>query len=67
MQPHPLHNPVPERFYLTKVANQVVGCGMLAVATARIDAMFVLPAYFRRGVGRAMMRHLEQVARDYGL
>jgi ribosomal protein S18 acetylase RimI-like enzyme len=29
--------------------------------------MFVLPDYFRRGIGRAMMRHLERIAREHGL
>ncbi len=62
-----LQKPLPEHFYFAKIGNQTVARGMLDIATGRIDAMFVLPGYFRRGIGQAMMRHLESIAREHAL
>jgi hypothetical protein len=43
-----------------------IRCGT-DVATGRIDAMMVSPSHFRQGIGRAMMQHLENIARDFGV
>jgi hypothetical protein len=40
---------------------------MLDVATGRIDGVIVTHSRFRRDIGRAMMQHLERVARDFGV
>ncbi|MGO9801615.1 MAG: GNAT family N-acetyltransferase [Candidatus Binatus sp.] len=63
----PLEEPLPTHFYFAKIEDEIVASGMLEIESGRIDAMFVLPAFFGRGIGRAVMRHLEGVARQRGL
>ncbi|MBM7124844.1 GNAT family N-acetyltransferase [Dyella flava] len=58
---------VADEFHVATVDGQVVGTGMIDLATGKIDAIFVLPQYMRRGVGRAMMDHLEDLAMSAGL
>jgi len=58
-----LQDPLPGDFYCATIQGELVGSGMLGADTGRIEAMFVLPAHFGRGIGRAMMRHLEGIAR----
>jgi GNAT superfamily N-acetyltransferase len=62
-----LRRPLPEHFYFALIEARIVGSGLLDISTGRIDAMFVLPPFFGRGIGRAMMRHLESIARIHGL
>jgi ribosomal protein S18 acetylase RimI-like enzyme len=40
---------------------------MIDLNTAQIDAVLVHPMFFRRGIGAAIMRHLENIARAHGL
>jgi GNAT superfamily N-acetyltransferase len=58
---------VEERFLVATVDGHVAGTGMIDLATGKIDAIFVHPAYMKRGIGAAMMRHLETLARSHEL
>ncbi|WP_109126669.1 GNAT family N-acetyltransferase [Dyella sp. C11] len=58
---------VAEHFQVAIVDGQIVGTGMIDLATGKLDAIFVLPAYMRCGVGRAMVDHLEAMAREAGI
>jgi GNAT superfamily N-acetyltransferase len=58
---------VAETFHVAVVDGHVVGTAMIDLATGRIDAVFVLPEYMRRGMGRALMDHLEGMAISAGL
>lgn len=58
---------VAEVFYVAIVDEMVVGTGMIDLASGRIDAVFVLPAYMGQGVGRAMVDYLERLAVEAGL
>jgi N-acetylglutamate synthase-like GNAT family acetyltransferase len=58
---------VAEHFYVATHENQIVGTGMVNLATGKIDAVFVRPSHMKIGVGRKIMEHLESLARDKGL
>ncbi|WP_266160217.1 GNAT family N-acetyltransferase [Dyella silvatica] len=58
---------VADQFHVAAVGSHIVGTGMIDLETGRIDAVFVLPEYMRRGVGRAMMDHLQGLAVSAGL
>jgi GNAT superfamily N-acetyltransferase len=58
---------VEERFLVATVGEHVAGTGMIDLTTGKIDAIFVHPAYMKRGIGAAMMRHLETLARSHEL
>jgi len=58
---------VEEHFLVATVGDHVAGTGMINLTSGKIDAIFVHPAYMKRGIGAAMMRHLETLARSQGL
>jgi GNAT superfamily N-acetyltransferase len=58
---------VEERFLVATVDERVVGTGMIDLTTGKIDAIFVHPAYMKRGIGASMVAHLEALARSQGL
>jgi GNAT superfamily N-acetyltransferase len=60
-------NRVANQFYVAVIEERVVGTGMIDLAKGKIDAVFVIPEYMERGVGRALMAHLEALAIDAGL
>jgi GNAT superfamily N-acetyltransferase len=58
---------VEERLLVATVDEHVAGTGMIDLTTGKIDAIFVHPAYMKRGIGTAMVRHLETLARSQEL
>jgi GNAT superfamily N-acetyltransferase len=62
-----LRDPPAEHCYFAALGDQIVGSGMIDLDTARMDAVFVHPMFFRRGIGAAIVRHLENIARAHGL
>jgi|SRR5690242_1273120 len=58
---------VADDFYIAEVDGRIVGTGMIDLASGKIDAIFVLPNQMGRGVGRALMDHLEHLALGAGL
>ena len=62
-----LRDPPAVHFYFAELGDQIVGSGMIDLDTARMDAVFVRPTFFRRGIGAAIVCHLEDIARVHGL
>lgn len=58
---------VEERFLVATIDDCVAGTGMIDLTTGKIDAIFVHPAYMKRGIGAGMVAHLETLARSRGL
>lgn len=57
-------------FLLARLDGEVVGCGAVRIVepgTAELKRMFALPSARRRGVGRAILRALEDEARRLGV
>lgn len=53
--------------FLAVEGETIIGFGQLNLDTAEIDAIYVHPAAARRGVGSALLRRLEDVARQHDL
>jgi putative acetyltransferase len=65
--PMPTNPPLQERaaYFVAFLAGTPVGCGALRPlngATAEVRRMYVLQAYRRSGVGRALLAHLQRTA-----
>lgn len=54
-------------FYLGWVNGEPVATGMLDLDNNEIGALFVLPEFTGRGYGKAMLEHLENVARELAI
>ncbi|MDD2705774.1 MAG: GNAT family N-acetyltransferase [Acidocella sp.] len=57
------------KVFLTKQGNRTVGCGCIALFGdyAEVKRMFVIPAARGQGLGRAMLKRLEDEAREAGM
>ena len=53
---------VAHSFYVAELQGLVVACGAIDIASGKLDAIFVDPAHMRKGLGRAMLQYLEQLA-----
>jgi GNAT superfamily N-acetyltransferase len=62
-----LKEPLPPHFYFAMFADEIAACGMLDIEKGRIDVVFVSPKFLRHGIGWAMMRHLEIIAKECGV
>lgn len=56
-----------KQFYMGWLNDEPVATGMLDLADGEIGALFVLPAYMGQGLGKAMLAHLECVARQQAI
>ena len=62
-----LSNPDGEIRLVAIVDGQIVGIGALVLANCELRACYVVPEAVRRGVGSAIVREIERIARDNGL
>jgi putative acetyltransferase len=60
-------NPQSEVRLLAEVDGQPVGIGAMIVANSELRACYVAPEACRKGVGSALVREIETVAKKYGL
>lgn len=51
-----------EQIFVAEIAGQVVGFGALSLSQPSLNALFVNPAFVRRGVGRQLLATLEKAA-----
>jgi GNAT superfamily N-acetyltransferase len=59
---------VRERFLVVaEGAGTIAGFGQLNQASGEVDAVYVLPERQRQGIGRALLRALEDAARAAGI
>ena len=54
-------------FFVAESARTVIGFYELDAVAAEVCAIFVHPSWLRRGVGRALLQHLELTAGELGL
>jgi putative acetyltransferase len=52
---------------IAEIDGNAVGIGALVVADSELRACYVLPEAARRGVGSAIVREIERLAKSYGL
>lgn len=58
---------VENHFHLACISGTPVATGMLDLETGELGAIFVLPEFMHRGIGKAIVDHLEQIGRNAGL
>ncbi|RON72685.1 GNAT family N-acetyltransferase [Pseudomonas fluorescens] len=56
-----------KHFYLGCIGGEPVATGMLDLDNNEIGAIFVYPQFMQRGIGKRLLVHLEQLARELGL
>lgn len=54
-------------FDVIRDGRRIVACGLVSLKDGSIDALFVDPAAFGQGHGRAMLEHLQAQAQQHGL
>ena len=54
-------------FVVAEAAERIVGFGELDVEHGQVKAVYVHPGHARRGIGRALLRELERIARVRGV
>jgi putative acetyltransferase len=62
-----LANPDREIRLVAEIDGEIVGVGALVPSKAELRACYVAPGAARRGVGSALVRELERIARQHGL
>lgn len=62
-----LTNPDGELRLVAEIDGNIVGIGALVVANCELRACYVAPNAARQGVGSALVREIERIARDKGL
>jgi putative acetyltransferase len=62
-----LMNPDNEIRLLAEIDGQPVGLGALVVDNAELRACYVVPEAARKGVGLALVKEMERIAREHGL
>jgi putative acetyltransferase len=62
-----LTNPDGEIRLVAEIDGRIVGIGCLVVANCELRACYVAPEAARIGVGSALVREIERIARDHGL
>jgi len=68
LQPDWYRNVIGEReLFVAVEGDTIIGFGQLNLDTADIDAIYVHPSASRQGVGTALLRRLEDIARQHGL
>ena len=68
LQPDWYRNVIGEReLFVAVEGDTIIGFGQLSLDTADIDAIYVHPSASRQGVGTALLRRLEDIARQHGL
>jgi putative acetyltransferase len=62
-----LRNPDGEVRLVAETDGEIVGMGAIVPARGELRACYVAPAAAREGVGSALVRELERIAREHGL
>jgi putative acetyltransferase len=62
-----LANPDDEIRVVAEIDGKIVGIGCLVVANCELRACYVAPNAAHNGVGSALVREIERIARDHGL
>ena len=62
-----MRNPDGEIRLLAELDGQPVGLGALVVSKSELCACYVVPETIRKGVGSALVREIERIARNHGL
>ena len=58
---------IDKHFYLACIGGKPVATGLLDLDNNEIGAILVYPEFMRRGIGKRILAHLEQLARELGL